>query len=57
MHADVSPLGLVEMVTLQPSDPRWGAPRTNLDAYWEAYQLAQWWDSRSWMMWRFTRRL
>ena len=57
MRFDVSPLGLAEMLTLRSSDPRWNAPRTNLDAYWEAYQLAQRWDAHRWLMERFMRRL
>ena len=56
MDSDSSPLGLAELLTLQPGDSRWSAPRTNLDAYCDAYQLAQKWDAHRWLMERFTRR-
>ena len=53
----VKSIGLSELVMLKPGDPRWRAPRTNLDACWDAYQLAQRWDAHRWLMERFTRRL
>ena len=55
MDANLFPLGLAEMVMLKPGDPRWGAPRTNLDVYWKVYQ-AERWDAYRWLMERFTRR-
>ena len=29
----MKPLGLAEMATLKPGDPRWGASRSTLDGY------------------------
>ena len=49
----LKPLGLAELVTLKPGDPRWGAPYTNV----EAYQWRMPLGGRRWIMQRFMRQL
>ena len=55
MDSDSSPLGLAEIVTLQPGDPRWDAPANSLEGYQRQRRMPL--AARNWIMQRFMRRL
>ena len=52
----MKPLGLAELLTLEPGDHRWNAPRTNLDQYQSDWRRLPA-EARAWLMRRFTRVL